>query len=213
MKLESRTLVDGARVPVDHAFCDWGSAEAGAPFSPAPNRSPHLAWSDVPSGTRSFVVLCVDPDAPSRPDDVNKPDREVPADLPRVDFYHQVLVDVPASVRELEEGADGHGVTPRGKPQDGGPGRRGLNDYTGWFAGDPAMEGRWFGYDGPCPPFNDARVHRYFFTVWAVDVERLAVEGAFTGREVRAALEGHGLAQASLVGTYTLNPRLRPTHG
>ena len=36
------------------------------------NNNPHLKWSDAPAATRSFALICVDPDAPSKPDDVNK---------------------------------------------------------------------------------------------------------------------------------------------
>jgi phosphatidylethanolamine-binding protein (PEBP) family uncharacterized protein len=71
------------------------------------------------------------------------------------------------------------------------------------------MEGDYYGYDGPCPPWNDSLVHHYVFTVYAVDLERLPVEGAFTGPAALAAMEGHALAAAAVVGTYTLNPRLR----
>jgi phosphatidylethanolamine-binding protein (PEBP) family uncharacterized protein len=51
-------------------------------------------------------------------------------------------------------------------------------------------------------------VHRYVFTVYALDIERLPVEGHFTGADVREAIQGHVLAEASLTGTYTLNPKL-----
>ncbi|TAK80029.1 MAG: phospholipid-binding protein, partial [Aquabacterium sp.] len=56
--------------------------------------------------------------------------------------------------------------------------------------------------------FNDALVHRYVFTLYALDVERLAVEGAFTGAQVREAVQGHVLAEAGFSGTYSLNTRL-----
>ena len=51
------------------------------------------------------------------------------------------------------------GVTPRGKsgPDSAGGTRSGLNGYTEWFAGDADMGGQYFGYDGPCPPWNDER--------------------------------------------------------
>ena len=58
--------------------------------------------------------------SPSRGDDVNQEDRVVPADLPRVDFYHWVLVDLPADAKPIAEGEFSRGVTARGKP---GPGR------------------------------------------------------------------------------------------
>jgi len=72
------------------------------------------------------------------------------------------------------------------------------------------MRGDYYGYDGPCPPWNDEIVHHYVFTVFALDVGRLDVDGKLTGPQVRAAIQGHILAQASLTGTYTLNPSLKP---
>ena len=70
------------------------------------------------------------------------------------------------------------------------------------------MRGDYFGYDGPCPPWNDEIVHHYIFTLYALDVERLPIEDKFTGAQARAALHGHILAQARLTGLYTLNPQV-----
>ena len=53
-------------------------------------------------------------------------------------------------------------------------------------------------------------MHRYHFQLYALDVDRCPVEGAFTAAEVRRAIEGHVLAEATLTGTYTLNPDRRP---
>ena len=85
---------------------------------------------------------------------------------------------------------NGHGKhKTRGKPGPGiaqpsrGQARHGLNDYTGWFAVDPQMAGQYFGYDGPFPPFNDSLVHHYVFTLYAVAVPRLPLEGVFKGVE------------------------------
>ena len=47
------------------------------------------------------------------------------------------------------------------------------------------------------------------FTVYAIDIEKLPLEGKFGGPEVRAALQGHVLAEARLIGTYTLNASLQ----
>ena len=112
----------------------------------------------------------------------------------------------------LDEGEFSDGVVPRGKQAKDGPRgtRQGLNDFTGWFSGDPDMEGRYFGYDGPAPPWNDSIIHHYVFTIYALDVDRVDIEGEFTGPEVREAIQGHVLAEASLEGTYTQNPRLIP---
>ena len=102
------------------------------------------------------------------------------------------------------------GFTARGKPGPAAPGgaRHGLNDYTGWFAGNPEMAGPYFGYDGPFPPFNDSLVHHYVFTLYAVSVARLPLTGAFTGAQVREQLAGRALGEATFSGTYTLNQRL-----
>lgn len=208
MKLTSQSFADGERIPGEFAFC-LPATEGHVCLGK--NLSPQLAWSEVPEGTRSFALVCHDPDVPSKGDDVNQEGRSVPASLARVDFFHWVLVDLPADMRELAAGASSTQVTPGGKSGPEGPhgSRQGVNDFTGWFAGDDAMRGDYFGYDGPCPPWNDEIVHRYVFTLYALDVERCAVEGRFAGADVRAAIEGHVLTLATLTGTYTLNPALR----
>lgn len=206
MQLISHSFKDGQPIPGEFAFAVPDAAQHIALSS---NRNPHLAWSDIPTGTQSFVIVCHDPDVPSRGDDVNQEGREVPADLPRVDFFHWLLLDIPANITEIAASSHSDGVTPRGKP---GPAingglRHGINDYTAWFAGDEHMKGNYHGYDGPCPPWNDARAHRYIFTVYALAVPSLTVNGPLTGNNVRAALESAPvLGQASLTGWYSLNP-------
>jgi Raf kinase inhibitor-like YbhB/YbcL family protein len=205
MRIARASFADGGAIPASLAFC---APDPKSHVTLSQNRSPALAWADAPAGTKSFAILCHDPDVPSRGDDVNQEGKVVPASLPRVDFFHWVLVDLPPSITAVAEGEFASSVTPRGKP---GPAaahgaRQGVNDYTGWFANDKDMSGNYFGYDGPCPPWNDAIVHRYVFTVFALDVARLAVEGAFTGADARKAMAGHILAQAAVTGRYTLNP-------
>jgi Raf kinase inhibitor-like YbhB/YbcL family protein len=207
MKLWSESWVNGERIPVKYAA---GKPDPAAGVTFSDNLSPHLAWSDVPAGTRSFALICHDFDVPSRGDDVNQADREVPSDLPRVDFFHWVMVDLPAGLSAIGEGEFSRGFSARGKP---GPqtlhgARHGLNDYTGWFAGNAEMAGQYFGYDGPFPPFNDSLVHHYVFTLYALDVARTPVDGVFSGAQVREAIARHVLAEATHSGTYTLNRRL-----
>ena len=205
MKLSSHSFADGQKIPGDFAFCLTDPANH---VCLGKNLNPHLAWSDVPAGTKSFVLICHDPDVPSRGDDVNHEDRSVPASLPRVEFFHWTLVDLPAELREIKAGEFSKEITPRGKAGPAAPHgtRQGINDYTGWFAVDNDMRGDYFGYDGPCPPWNDEIVHHYVFTLYALDIERLPVEGRFTGMQARTALYGHILAQATLTGLYSLNP-------
>ncbi|MFO1129564.1 MAG: YbhB/YbcL family Raf kinase inhibitor-like protein [Rhodospirillales bacterium] len=198
---------DGAAIPEKFAFCR--PADPG-PIAMSDNRNPAVRWTSGPEGTRSYALVVVDPDVPSQPDNVNKEGCVLPADLPRVDFYHWVLVDIPAGVNVIEEGADADGITARGKaPGPCAVGVRGVNNYTDWFGGDVDMGGDYGGYDGPCPPWNDERLHHYHCTVYALDVPSLGLSGKFGGPEALRAMEGHVLAEGSVVGTYTLNPKLR----
>ena len=102
-------------------------------------------------------------------------------------------------------------MTPRGKPGPGAPrgAKHGINDYTAWFAGDKDMAGNYFGYDGPCPPWNDEIPHRYVFTLYALDIDRVPLEATFTGADVLKMIEGHVLENASVAGVYSLNPNVR----
>ena len=81
-------------------------------FALSQNRNPHLEWTDVPDGTQSFVLICHDDDVPSRPDDVNQEGREVPESLPRIEFFHWLLLDIPAETREISAGSQSDGVVP-----------------------------------------------------------------------------------------------------
>lgn len=209
MKLWSDSFKDGGVIPGEYAF---GVIDPVAHVALSSNKNPHLAWSDLPPGTQSLAVICHDVDVPSRGDDVNQEGKTVPADLPRVDFFHWTLIDLPANLSSIAAGQYSSEITPRGKSgpkvNAGRPGRHGINDYTAWFAGDANMSGDYYGYDGPCPPWNDAIVHRYVFTIFALDVERLPVEGKFSGQQVRDAMRAHILGQAQITGIYTLNPQL-----
>jgi Raf kinase inhibitor-like YbhB/YbcL family protein len=206
MKITSQSFKDGEKIPGKFAFAVQNPDSHIALSS---NLNPHLAWSDVPEGTKSFVLICHDPDVPSRGDDVNQEGRDVPASLPRVDFYHWLLLDIPADTTEIPAGSHSGTVTPRGKSGPNAPGklRHGINDYTGWFAGDEQMKGDYYGYDGPCPPWNDTIVHHYIFTIYALATPTLGVDGPLTGANIRTALDKAAvLGKASLTGLYSLNP-------
>jgi len=207
MQLRSDSFNDGDFIPTQYAF---GKTSAEGKIDLSDNKNPHLAWSDLPEGTKSIAILCIDSDAPTKPDDVNQEGRMVPADLPRAEFSHWVLVDL-APDATIATGVFSDGVTAKGKDGPEGPQgtRRGINDYTGWFAGDPDMAGDYYGYDGPCPPFNDSIVHHYRFTAYALDVDRVAVDEKFTSADVLAAIDGHILGEATILGKYKINQNAR----
>jgi Raf kinase inhibitor-like YbhB/YbcL family protein len=206
MRIEIPSFADGARIPGEFAFA---IPDVTSHVALSSNRNPHVRWADLPDGTRSLALICHDPDVPTVPDDVNVEGRTVPADLPRTDFTHWVLVDIDPELGEIPAGADSDAVTPQGKPGGAtGYGVRGRNDYTGWFSGDTVMGGVYHGYDGPGPPWNDERLHHYVFTLYALDCDSLPLGGDFGRGEVLTAMEGHVLAEASWTGTYTLNPDL-----
>jgi Raf kinase inhibitor-like YbhB/YbcL family protein len=101
-------------------------------------------------------------------------------DAPDGTFTHWVQFDIPASVSELSEGDDETGVS-------------GRNDFHA------------VGYGGPCPPPNHGS-HRYYFKLFAVDVESLDLPSGASRQEVEQSLQGHTLAQAQLMGQYQRGP-------
>jgi len=204
MRIHSDSFEPGQPIPAAFA--------AGTPEGFGGNRNPHLAWDDVPEGTRGFALLCIDPDAPTDPSLAGKAGVEIPVEHPRGTFVHWAMADLPADLRSIAAGSASDGVIKGGKRTPPGPdgARQGLNDYTGWFAGDADLAGEWFGYDGPYPPPNDLRTHRYFFRLFALDVARLELPARFTAGDVLRAIQGHVLAEASVWGTYALHPEARP---
>ena len=199
MKIRSDSFAHGQPIPSEFAL--------GAPGGFGGNRNPHLAWTGAPAGTQSFVLLCIDTDAPTDASLAGKEGVEIPVAHTRGDFVHWAVVDLPPEMTELAAGSCSDGVTKGGKgPCQGEGARQGLNDYTGWFAGATGgMKGEYFGYDGPYPPPNDLRTHRYFFRLFALDVARLEVPKVFTAQDALRAMHGHVLAEASTWGTYSLH--------
>ncbi|MGH8161972.1 MAG: YbhB/YbcL family Raf kinase inhibitor-like protein [Gammaproteobacteria bacterium] len=207
MELTIRGLEDGGWIPERFAF---GVPDAAEHMRLGENCNPGIAWHGSPPGTRSLVLIVHDDDVPARADDVNQEGRTIPQDFARTRFYHWVMVDLPPGAEEILEAAASREVTPHGKDKAQGPkgGRQGLNGFTGFLEGDPDMAGKYFGYDGPCPPWNDERMHRYHFTLYATDFDPFPLEGEFDGTQVEAALEGHVLGSARVTGRYSLYPPL-----
>lgn len=149
MELKSSAFEQGGNIPARHT----GEGE---------DVSPALSWSNVPDGTRSFAVLCHDPDAP------------LVTPQGTYGFVHWTLYNIPASVKQLEEGTSDYTT--------------GRNDFAKQ------------GYGGPMPP-NGHGVHRYYFWVLALDREP-DLEAGLTMWELLAKIEPHILGMNRLVGNY-----------
>lgn len=188
-------IKSGQPINTKFAYCmpdGKGATQNGGNINPAIN------WSGAPAATKSYALIVVDPDVPTSFELANKPGKTIPADFPRRNFYHWVLVDIPSSTTGIAEGADSNGMAakPTGKTSYG---ISGHNDYGN-------NQG---GYNGPCPPWNDERLHHYHFTVFALDVPSLGLSGNFGGRQAEEAMKGHVLAKGEIVGTYTNNPQVK----
>lgn len=208
MRLTSDTFDDMGFMPEDTAF---GLLGPDKQYRWGANRNPHFAWSGLPAGTKSLAMINDDLDVPVKLDTFNKEGSTVSKELQRRTLCHWVLVDLDPAGGPIRYGEFSEGVTIGGKP---GPAaargtRQGINEYTGWFENDPKMRGDYFGYDGPCPPWNDEKPHRYVFTLYALDIPRLGVEGKFDKNAALAAMRGHVLGEASITGLFALNPALK----
>jgi len=101
-------------------------------------------------------------------------------DAPAGTWVHWVLYDVPGDTRELPETKSTDDKLLNGA-------RQGKNDFGKT------------GYGGPCPP--PGRAHRYFFKLYALD-RALGLQPSATKQQLLAAMKGHTLGEAELIGTY-----------
>jgi Raf kinase inhibitor-like YbhB/YbcL family protein len=150
VRLESSAFSPGSPIPDVHA-------------RDGRDQSPPLSWSDPPAGTKSFALVCDDPDAP------------------RGTWVHWVLFDLPATATGVPAG-----IPTAERPPVGGV--QGRNDY-----GD-------LGWGGPQPPRGHG-VHHYGFRLYALDT-LLNLAPHSTLAQVDAAMRGHVLGEAKLMGTY-----------
>ncbi len=184
----------GAPIPVAQALCkpttDGKSEKVALPSRP------EIRWSGAPKATKSFAVFMMDPDVPADFTDAGKEGAVIAADAPRQEFFHWGVVDISTAVNHIPGGAS---TTPLKA------GRALSNDLDA--AGYVATTGE---YGGPCPPWNDARLHHYHFIVLAL-AETTAVDYPSAKAAFNALINSKALlATATVVGTYSLNPSLAP---
>ncbi|BBD08876.1 YbhB/YbcL family Raf kinase inhibitor-like protein [Desulfovibrio ferrophilus] len=149
MKLFSTSFDEGAAIPIQYT-CD------ASDFSPA------LEWEDAPEGTKTYALICDDPDAPAGT------------------WTHWLIYGIPGIAFRLAAKIPAQAEHPSGL-------RQGLNSWNR------------IGYGGPCPPSG---THRYFFTLYALDCD-LDLAPEARREELEQAMEGHVLASAQTMGTYT----------
>lgn len=186
----------------DHAFCTASGF--------GPNLSPSVQWSQGPAGTKSYALVMLDPDVPADLSLYNKAGVTIAADAPRQIFPHWLLANIPPTVTQVAEGAEGKGVVkgnlPLGRTAIG---TRGQSGYAAFMASNPDMAGDWGGYAGPCPPLNDLRRHEYRIRVYALDVASLPLPDRFTWADLEPALKGHILAEGEAKAAYSLHPAIK----
>jgi Raf kinase inhibitor-like YbhB/YbcL family protein len=203
LKLSVASFRDGDMIPNKYAFCvptAQGHTKAG------PNISPSISWSEGPAGTKSYAVILYDADWPKEQrEKMNKEGEMLTSAVPRQTIYHWVLVDIPAGIRSIPEGAEAEGRVPDGIPPTR-IGVRGISDFTRIFAANEQLKGADYGYKGPCPPWNDDNIHHMHFKVYALNVPTLKLGARFDGAAAMDAMRGKILAQGELLGVYTQNP-------
>lgn len=108
---------------------------------------------------------------------VDDPDAPDPA-APKMTWVHWLVYNLPANINHLPEAVT-HATLPPGAGQ-------GINDW------------KKIGYGGACPPIGR---HRYFHKLYALDAVLEGLQQP-TKDQIEAAMKGHVLAKAELVGTY-----------
>jgi len=103
-------------------------------------------------------------------------------DAPMGTFIHWVIYDIPGAVSGLKRDASKTAAITGGM-------KEGVSSF-----------GR-VGYNGPCPPPGHGE-HRYYFRLRALDIKELDVKKGADQADVEAAMNGHVLAETSIMGTY-----------
>jgi len=128
------------------------------------NISPAFEWSDPPPMTKSFALAIVDPHPVAK------------------NWIHWFVINIPADVRKLVEGASRSKSLPAGAKEL-------INSFSE------------LGYGGPAPPRGSGK-HPYVATLYALNVDSIKLGVSTTLRGFLSQLEGRVLAEASVTGYY-----------
>jgi phosphatidylethanolamine-binding protein (PEBP) family uncharacterized protein len=213
-------VVHGKPIPAAQALC-VATADGKSEKVKQPQR-PAITLSGVPKEAASVAIFMMDPDVPADFTDAGKEGKTLAADSKRQNFFHYGLVNVPPQVTRIIDTSGKLDKNPGFPfyidPADPKHGTieltndLGLNGYV-----EPASA-----YGGPCPPWNDDRVHHYHFIVLALDKDA-PIKGVTADDCTASSCQSntakntfnrlinspHVLAKGVIVGTYTLNANLR----
>lgn len=153
----SPSLKPGQRVPENYVFNGMGCH--------GKNISPPLAWREAPPATKSFAITVHDPDAPKSGG-----------------FWHWAVVNIPANVYQIEEGASNQHTLPKNALE--------LKSDFGEAH-----------YGGPCPPKGD-KPHHYVFTVYAMREKALMMSSSTSPESIKDSLEHTSLAKSTFSVEY-----------
>jgi Raf kinase inhibitor-like YbhB/YbcL family protein len=154
LEVHSSAFEDGAVLPLRFVSAGAGGSDL----------SPPLSWTSVPAATASLAVTCVDHAPIAR------------------GFVHWMVVDLPADLPFLTEGASGGRMVPAGARE---------------VAGTAGVAG----YVGASPPAGSGP-HPYEFTVWALELDRVPIVDATAFDGFLAATEAHVLDRGSITGIF-----------
>jgi Raf kinase inhibitor-like YbhB/YbcL family protein len=153
MEISSSAFKDGEKIPVHYVMPKAGGKNISVP----------LSWKNIPQGTKSFALSMVDPHPVAK------------------NWVHWFVINIPANVTFIAEGASGKKMPP------------GAVELASSY-GD-------VGYGGPQPPVGTGD-HPYVFTLYALSVEKLNLGTSTSLSAFNRALEGNILGSATLTGKY-----------
>ena len=151
-KLSSDELINNAALPNAQVYNGYGCK--------GENVSPQLSWQNAPINTKSYAIICHDPDAPRENG-----------------WYHWLVINIPKNITSVKKAGKIEGS---------------LETVTDFGS---------TGYGGACPPVGHG-IHRYNFSVYALDVEKLNVSKDTKPKEVESEILKHAIAKSTITGLF-----------